>query len=239
MNPKFSIITVSFNSSSTIIKTIESVLNQEYNNFEYIVIDGGSKDNTDEILSNYKPLFKSKDINFKCISEKDEGIYNAMNKGINLASGAWLNFMNAGDTFVNIEVLKAVDAISKSNLALVYGAKIQENKIITPHPLKILEKGIIMACHQSMFFNKTILKNDLMYDCRYKIYSDYDLVNKIYLKYKYLIEYIDLPIAIYQGGGVSGKPTIQKRKDKYVILAKSYGIKGIIKGLRYKFLTKK
>ena len=238
MKIKFSIITVSFNCAKTIKETIKSVLNQDYNNFEYIVIDGDSTDNTVSVLKQFEPLFKAKDITFKWISERDKGIYDAMNKGIRLASGTWLNFMNVGDTFANSDVLKTVDVLLTSNLALVYGTKIQETKIIEPHPLNILEKGIIMACHQAMFFNKAILKDDLRYDCRYKIYSDYDLVNRIYLKYKPLIEYINLPIAIYQGGGISAKPSYQKRKDKYTILLKNYGIIGLFKGLFYKFTTR-
>jgi glycosyltransferase involved in cell wall biosynthesis len=236
---KFSIITVCFNCVKTIKNTIESVLNQNYNDFEYIIIDGASTDGTVEILRQTEELFKTKNLNFKWISEKDNGIYHAMNKGINLSSGNWLNFMNAGDVFKNTNVLKQVESQLNSEYVLVYGSKIQENKIVKPHPLSTLKKGIIMACHQAMFFNKRLLKNDLKYNCAYKIYGDYDLVNRIYLKYPNQIRFINCLVVVYQGGGISASPSKQKRKDKYSILARSYGITGIIRGLYYKFFIKK
>lgn len=99
--PKVSVITVVYNDAKHIAQTIESVLSQTYPNIEYIIIDGNSSDGTKEIIQNYidkKPSYFNHSIsNF--ISEKDEGIYDAMNKGVDLATGEWCNFMNSGDRF--------------------------------------------------------------------------------------------------------------------------------------------
>lgn len=235
MKIKLSIITVSFNCEKTIKETINSILNQDYYDYEYIVVDGGSSDNTVKILKQFEPLFKTKNICFNWISEKDDGIYDAMNKGINLASGLWLNFMNAGDIFASKNVLKAVDNALLTNLVLVYGSKIQHSKTIKPFTLNHLRMGIIMANHQSMFFNKKTLGSELNYDLRYKIYADYELVDKIYLKHgKKKFYNIDLPVAIYEGGGISESVSFTKRKDKYLILFRHYGVFGVMKGLWFK-----
>ena len=99
---KFSIITVNFNNKEGLHNTIKSVINQTFRDFEYIVIDGGSTDGSIDILKKY-----DKYINY-WISEKDSGIYNAMNKGISKANGEYLNFMNSGDCFYALDVLEKV-----------------------------------------------------------------------------------------------------------------------------------
>ena len=99
---KISVITVAYNASRYIETTILSVINQTYSNIEYIIIDGGSTDGTVDIIKKY-----SNKISY-WISEPDKGIYDAMNKGINKATGEWINFMNAGDTFHNPDTLSAV-----------------------------------------------------------------------------------------------------------------------------------
>ena len=238
-SPLISVITVCFNSASVINDTIESVLNQKYDNIEYIVIDGDSTDGTIEILKSFAQAFEDKNIAYNWISEKDGGIYEAMNKGIKRASGEWLNFMNAGDLFFDSGVLNKLSPYLSPALALVYGSKIQHGEIIVPHPIQTLEKGLIMACHQSMFFNKAKLKDELMYDCQYKIYGDYELVNKIYLKYTSKILYVNHPVSIFQGGGISEKPSFQKRKDKYLILYRTYGLIGLVRALFYRFFEHK
>lgn len=97
--PLISIITVCFNSAKTIRQTIESVLNQTYSNIEYILIDGKSSDNTVEIIQEYEPLFAANGIAYRWISEPDNGIYDAMNKGIKLATGEWVGIINSDDWY--------------------------------------------------------------------------------------------------------------------------------------------
>ena len=94
-NPLISVVTVSYNAVTTIEKTILSVINQNYSNIEYIVIDGGSIDGTVDIIKKYADKITY------WVSEPDKGIYDAMNKGIIVATGEWINFMNTGDTFYN------------------------------------------------------------------------------------------------------------------------------------------
>ena len=111
--PLISIITITYNEEKYLEKTIQSVINQNYKNFEYIVIDGNSTDNTVNIIKKYKN-------NIDCyINEKDSGIYDAMNKGINKANGRWINFMNGGDTFANNSVLKNLNIVNYLDVALV------------------------------------------------------------------------------------------------------------------------
>ena len=100
MNKKNSIVTVSYNAVATIESTILSVINQTYSNVEYIIIDGGSTDGTVDIIKKYQDKISY------WISEPDQGIYDAMNKGLKIASGEWINFMNSGDSFVHTEVLE-------------------------------------------------------------------------------------------------------------------------------------
>lgn len=239
--PKVTVITVSYNSEEFITATIESILNQKFNNFEYLIIDGNSSDKTLEIIKSYEPKFKKKKIAYKWVSESDKGIYDAMNKGILLAKGQWCNFMNTGDSFYSMETLCKVFSASEAynNIAIVYGYKFFENKLIEPLPLKSLTFGAIMGNHQSMFFNKSILNKELMYDLRYSIYGDYELVNRIFLNFgKRCFQKINVPIANYLGGGISAKPSYHKRKDKFLILIRHYGIIGFIKGVYYSIKEK-
>ena len=116
---KVSIITVSFNAVGAIEETILSVLGQKYENKEYIIIDGGSTDGTLDIIRKYS------DNLYYWISEKDEGIYDAMNKGIAIATGDWINFMNAGDTFFSCNTLSDVFAVNDyEGIDVIYGNSI-------------------------------------------------------------------------------------------------------------------
>ena len=235
-----SIITVCYNKSDCIEMTINSILSQDYNDYEYIIIDGNSTDETIEITEKYKSLFEKRKIQFTVVSEQDKGIYDAMNKGIVLASGTWINFMNAGDQLYDPNVLSRVfnENFKLIDFVLIYGYKFKNGRPNYPLPTQILKRGIIMANHQSMFFNREKLKDDTFYDIKYPIYGDFELVNRLFLKYgASKFKYLNLPIAIYQGGGISEKQSSQKRKDKFLILYKYYGLMGVLKGLWYKINT--
>ena len=226
---KISIVTVTYNAEKYIEKTIKSIISQNYPNKELIIIDGESIDSTLEIVAKYKTHI---DI---CISEPDNGIFDAMNKGIKLATGNWLIFMNAGDLFYNNEVINVIDFPIFSEFCLLYGNTLDIGSVIRkPYETKILKYGIIFACHQSMFFNKKLLKNNLYFTDKYKYYNDYYLVVNIFKNFK--IQYIDINISCYLGGGYSSKTNWFARRDKYLMLYKIYGIKGILRGLLYKLL---
>ncbi|CAL2060702.1 glycosyltransferase family 2 protein [Tenacibaculum sp. 190524A05c] len=232
--PFFSIITIVYNGVNEIQRTIDSVVNQDFLNFEFIVIDGGSNDGTQEVIE------KNLDhIDFYS-SKKDLGIYDAMNKGIKQVKGKWVNFMNAGDTFFSKSVLTNVfNLIEDRKEILLYGNKYENEKKIVPSSLSSLSKGIIMGNHQSMFFNYEVIGDDLLYSLDYPIYGDYELVNKLYLNYgEKSFQYLDIPIANYEGGGISSKISTQKRKDKYRVLYKYYGVIGVLRGFVFSFLYK-
>ena len=216
-NPLFSIITVVFNGEKSITKTINSVLKQSYDNFEYIIIDGNSTDNTKIIISNFKESLT----NF--ISENDLGIYDAMNKGIRLAKGEWVNFMNSGDVFYDENVLynisKSIDE-DALNLDIIYGNHILNfnDSLIKIKPMNLNRLNYEMAfCHQSTFIKNDILKNNY-FNLQYKYASDFDMMNKLYLK-KMIFKYIDLDICIFdQSEGATLKNYKESIKERFLII---------------------
>jgi glycosyltransferase involved in cell wall biosynthesis len=217
---KISIVTVAWNNAEGLEKTIQSVVNQTYKNTEFIIIDGGSTDGTIDIINRYK-----EDIDY-WVCEKDDGIYDAMNKGIKVSTGDWLSFMNSGDVFYNKQVLDDLTIGIFPDKSIIYGNNFSTPYSIKPFSLKKLECGIIMASHQAMLFNKKIISNQLYYNCKYKIYADYDLVNRIYLL-GLKFQYINNCVSIREPNGISSIISWTKRWDKLRIVFKSYGMKGI------------
>src|SRR5438105_14705 len=127
--PRISIITVVYNNVANIEVTILSILNQTYKNIEYIVIDGGSTDGTLDVIKKYKDK-----ISF-WVSEKDNGIYDAMNKGIKVATGEWINFINSGDSYFDNDVLEKImeaEYFNATSIDVIYG----NTQIITPNRRK-------------------------------------------------------------------------------------------------------
>ena len=216
-NPLFTIITVVFNGEKFISKTIESVLKQSYDNFEYIIIDGKSSDSTNIIISNYKEFLA----NF--ISENDLGIYDAMNKAIRLAKGRWVNFMNSGDVFYDENVLYNISkSIEEDALKsdVIYGNHILNfnNSLIKIKPMNLNKLNYEMAfCHQSTFIKNDILKCHY-FNIQYKYASDFDMMNKLYLK-KMIFKYIDLDICIFdQTDGATLKNYKESIKERFLII---------------------
>lgn len=193
--PIITIITVSYNAKSIIEETILSVVNQTYPNIEYIIIDGGSTDGTIDIIKKYEDKIT------QWISEPDKGIYDAMNKGIHLATGEWINFMNCGDTFWKDNTLELfIDNIKENNnLDIVYGNMIincnaGKYKVI---PEKLENLSIHMPfCHQSTFVQTTLAKKH-PFDLQYKYVADYNFFYHAYQN-RHVFKYIDVTIANYQ-----------------------------------------
>jgi len=174
--PKITVVTVCYNAASIIEETILSVINQSYKNIEYIIIDGKSTDGTLDIINQYKASISS------LISEPDKGIYDAMNKGLHLATGEWISFINTGDKFYNNNVLSDIFCHPKDQLNIIYGDTefIRENgrKIEKSFEPKWLEKNM-PTCHQS-FFVRTTLAKKIGFDTRYKYASDYHMIYNIF-----------------------------------------------------------
>lgn len=192
IQPKISVVTVCYNTVNDIEKTILSVINQTYPNIEYLIIDGGSKDGTMDIVNKYKDKI---DV---IVSEPDKGIYDAMNKGIKAAAGEWINFMNAGDLFVKNTTLSEVFKAKQYSCDVIYGDTI---KILSTgaywskhEPVDTL-KTRLPFCHQSCFISKNAAMSNL-YNTDYKIAADY---NQFYTIYKNggRFKDISVPISIF------------------------------------------
>ena len=187
---KISIITVCYNAQETIQYTIDSVLSQQYSNFEYIIIDGQSTDMTCSILSSIN------NPKFKYISEPDEGIYDAMNKALGIASGDFLIFLGADDLFYSDKVLLDVVPFLKKQDVVYYGdVLLKKGKKLYDGKFSRWKFGYKNICHQSVFYPKGIYKSHL-YDKDYRLVADW-VYNLQLLKEGIKFVYINLIISIY------------------------------------------
>jgi len=206
MNPKISIITVCFNSEETIRESIESVISQDYSNIEYIVVDGGSTDGTLSILNSYK-----KDINI-LISEKDDGLYDALNKGIKVSDGEIIGMLHSDDVFSHNKVLSKVSDSMTSNSSEVCFSNVAfidkvTNKIIRYYSSKSFNTLLLrtgwMPPHTATFMNKSIFRKYGYYSLNYKIASDFDFFIRIFKTKDTSWSYLDDLTVIMKAGGLS------------------------------------
>jgi glycosyltransferase involved in cell wall biosynthesis len=198
----FSIITVVYNDPINLESTILSVINQRKANFQYIIIDGGSTDETLEVINKY-----SDDID-EVISEKDSGIYDAMNKGVKYAKGIWVNFLNAGDLYVGDLFLSNLHAeIKNQNVDIYYTDFIIKGNLFSP----ILNSKYLlrnMLCHQSIFYKRLLLTKN-QFNLKYRYCSDFEHLVKLFPVAT--IKKISGNSVYYLGGGFSADSKIQKR----------------------------
>lgn len=174
-SPFFSIIVVSYNAEDTIKDTVESILTQSYGDFEIIIKDARSKDNT---LHNIPT-----DSRIRIFSCEDSGIYDGMSQGIQYARGRYLSFMNCGDHFENPEVLQRFyDAAFQfgGNTRMIFYGDVISGSIIRKFPIELSKKFLIRnpLCHQAMLFGRDVFSECGFYDCRYRLMADYDLTLK-------------------------------------------------------------
>ena len=172
--PLITVVTVCYNSAKEIRKTIESVINQSYKNIEYIIVDGGSTDGTNKIIDEYRNKIS------KYISEPDRGVYDAMNKAIDLATGEWVNFMNSGDCFANNDVINNMFANNKysENIKIVYGDTIHAYpQGFLYQSCKPMNNDRPMT-HQSVFARIESLQK-YHFDLSYKIVADENFYHQV------------------------------------------------------------
>ena len=221
----FSIITVTFNASMFLEKTLQSVINQTYNNVEYIVIDGGSKDGTIDIIKN-----NTSNINY-WISEPDNGIYDAMNKGLSIAKGDYVCFLNAGDSFQSSSTLTnlAEELKSRGLPDIIYGETdlvnsngevISKRRLKAPQILtwKSFRMGMLV-CHQAFFVKRDIAPE---YDLQYRFSSDFDWCIRCMKKSEEIVNSkMRLINYLYEGTTTANRKA--SLKERYTIMCKYYG----------------
>lgn len=226
--PIFSIITVTYNAESTIEATMLSVKQQTFRPIEHIIIDGASKDNTLYIINKYKDDYT------KVISEPDKGLYDAMNKGIRLATGTYLCFLNAGDTFHEQDTLeKMVNGASLSDNdkqpEILYGQTaivdaerhfLRMRHHTAPEVLtwKSFQQGMLV-CHQAFFVKRTLAEP---YDLQYKYSSDYDWCIRM-MKKADVISNTHLILIDYLDEGMTTRHHRASLIERLRIMAKHYG----------------
>lgn len=203
---KLSVITVCYNAQESIEKTMKSVLSQSYKNTEYLIIDGKSTDRTLEIVQEYQKKYD----NIRLISEKDNGIYNAMNKGASFAQGDYIYYLNCGDLFFNEKTLEQVMyTIDKNKPDILYGdidvdygdyrkrIHYAKNK-----QMKALWIALgITVCHQAVF-SKTSLVQENRFDETFKLWADQEWMMRLLGK-RAVPETIEMPVCVYDGFGES------------------------------------
>lgn len=201
-NIKVSIITVCFNSAKTLEQTIKSVINQSYNNIEYIIIDGGSTDGTLDIIKKYEDKITY------WVSEPDNGLYDAMNKGIRIASGEIIGIINSDDWYNQGAFEEVVNCFAKSDCEIVYGDMItvaDTGVLLRKCAAKINQDHIyfrMIYSHATVFVKRYVYEKYGVFDCRYKIVADYDAMLRFYSQ-GVVFTYLPFDVAFFRIGGVS------------------------------------
>lgn len=200
--PLVTVITVCYNAVESIENTICSVINQSYSDVEYIIIDGGSLDGTVEVIQKYSTHI------YKWVSEPDKGIYDAMNKGVELSHGDWVMFLNSGDTLVDSEVLKNTFSQFHSKLiGVLYGDVILSytyGKVVArPFSLEKMECFFPFS-HPASFVRGELLKSH-GFNLKYRIVSDYNLFYQLY-KEGVQFKYLPIRISVFEAEtGISSR----------------------------------
>lgn len=200
-NPLVSIITVVYNGAATIERTIQSVINQTYKNIEYIIIDGCSTDGTQDIVRSYKDKISY------FISEKDSGIYDAMNKGIRKAQGDIIGIINSDDWYDVHAAEQAVNAfMGDQDVGLVYGNVFymegnKKKKLYIPDRINTIWHKMTVP-HPTVFVKKSIYDRYGIFDTGYKIAADYEFVLRLYTN-GVRLKYINYAMAYFSFGGIS------------------------------------
>jgi glycosyltransferase involved in cell wall biosynthesis len=244
---KISIITVSYNSASTICETIDSVLNQTYPNIEYIVVDGNSTDETVSIIKEYEPKFQGR---MHWISEPDEGLYDAMNKGIKMVTGNYIAILNSDDCYVDENAItELVDCIKKDYPDSIYanvisvafnnakridrfarqpidGNKVLYGNRVSKHDYihEMIHKGW-HPNHPTFVVKRSIYENYGVFDTTFDIVADFELMFRFLVKEKISISFLDKYILKMRDGGksTSSVSTLFKNISDSVKIIRSYG----------------
>lgn len=225
VHPKFSIITVTYNAGAVLEDTIQSVITQTYRNVEYIIVDGGSKDHTLDIINRYREHIHT------LVSEPDKGLYDAMNKGIRLATGDYLCFLNAGDELHEDDTLQLmVHSITGTELPdVLYGETaivdeeghfLRMRRLSAPEDLnwKSFKDGMLV-CHQAFFPHRELAEP---YDLRYRFSADFDWCIRI-MKKSHTLHNTHLTLIDYLNEGMTTRNHRASLHERFRIMCRHYG----------------
>ena len=225
VHPKFSIITVTYNAEKVLEDTIQSIVTQSYKNVEYIIVDGGSKDHTLDIINRYREHIHT------LVSEPDKGLYDAMNKGIRLATGDYLCFLNAGDELHEDDTLQLmVHSITGTELPdVLYGETaivdeeghfLRMRRLSAPEDLnwKSFKDGMLV-CHQAFFPRPELAEP---YDLRYRFSADFDWCIRI-MKKSHTLHNTHLTLIDYLNEGMTTRNHRASLHERFRIMCRHYG----------------
>ena len=224
MKREVSIITVCYNSGNTIARTFDSLLSQTVKNFEYIVVDGKSNDNTVDIIKRYEPMFIEAGIDFKWSSEPDKGIYDAMNKGLSKATGRLIGILNSDDVYFPKTVQIVTNEWKEDASYQVYHGMMRyesngELVSITGHCSNVLYKGGMIE-HPTCFVPRNTYEKYGTFDLKYRYAADLDLMMRIKMgggRFRLIPEVL----AVYSEDGAGNCNT---SRDEAIDIKKKYGI---------------
>jgi glycosyltransferase involved in cell wall biosynthesis len=206
-NPVVTIITVCYNCSDTIAATVQSVLNQDYKPIQYLIIDGASTDGTLEIINKYRENID------QVISERDSGIYDAMNKGLQYVKGDIVYFLNSGDQLFAADTITKIVSVFKENpeISLVYGDVVEYGKRISEycsmsrdHQIQFFTR---ILCHQALFSRRSLFEKTRGFDLNFHIFADRDWIIRSIFLHNSRVFYTPVPVCKYLVGGFSTQHT--------------------------------
>ena len=214
---RYSIITVNYNNKDGLCKTIESVERLKYTDYEYIIIDGGSTDGSVDVIKEHENSITL------WVSEKDNGIYHAMNKGIRQAKGEYVNFMNSGDTYFDTDVLDNVEPFLKGN-DIIIGKEFHQDPVSGESATTFLPIRLSMATfvagflpHQSGFIRRSLLQN-MPYDENLRIVSDWKFYMMQTVYKNCSIKLIDTIVSCREQGGISNSAEELNKQERRQVL---------------------
>ena len=226
LTPKFSVITVTYNAEKVLEDTLQSGISQTYRHVEYIIVDGASKDGTIKIIDKYRERIHT------VVSEPDKGLYDAMNKGIALATGNYLCFLNAGDSFHEDDTLQQmVHSIKGNELPdILYGETaivdqqshfLRMRRLSAPEVLswKSFKQGMLV-CHQAFFAKRDLVEP---YDLNYRFSSDFDWCIRV-MKKAHTLHNTHLTIIDYLEEGLTTQNHKASLRERFRIMTKHYGL---------------
>ncbi len=239
-----SIITATYNSGQTLTDTLESVLRQSYTDIDYVIVDGGSKDNTLDIIRRYEPRFEGR---MRWISESDKGIYDAMNKGVRMATGDVVGLLNSDDFYTSNDVLEHVArALSDPNVDAVYGDIHYVNDDDLTHCVRyyssrVFSRGLMrlgfMPAHPSFYCRRTIYEKYGLFDTSLRVAADFENLLRLIFVNRIRTKYIPEDFVTMRTGGASSSGMVSHKRilKEHMVAYKQNGVYSnlFLEGLRY------